>query len=257
MNKIILTLACLFLAVQSGMTKTNSGAIIGKTNTNNAVLVELFTSEGCSSCPPADKVLTALQAQPVPGVEIITLSEHVPYWNNLGWTDPFSQEIFSNRQQHYVSVIKNSSAYTPQMVIDGKTEFVGSNYSRAIHTIKAAALRPKETISLSLPTETSEHLSLKGSVSTSHKGGTCYGAVVEDSLFSSIKAGENSGIRLGHTSVVREWIDMGNVGRTGQLQFEREVPIKNSWNANKLRVVVFLQDPDGQILAVAASPHKQ
>src|SRR5580704_490614 len=114
------------------------------------VVVELFTSEGCSSCPPADLLLRRLEKeQPVPGVEVIPLSEHVDYWNQLGWKDPFSSGRFTDRQRQYADVFHKDGPYTPQMVVDGAPEFVGSDGPRALKTIAEAARRPKASVTLS------------------------------------------------------------------------------------------------------------
>src|SRR6267142_2437088 len=95
--------------------------------TRTPVVVELFTSEGCSSCPPADELLSRMaKQQPIANAEVIALEEHVDYWNELGWVDPFSSREWTARQQVYAGVLGNGNAYTPQMVVDGKTEFVGS-----------------------------------------------------------------------------------------------------------------------------------
>src|SRR5262245_49245421 len=116
------------------------------------VIVELFTSEGCSSCPPADAVLMQLQKdQPVAGAEVIALSEHVDYWNYIGWSDPFSSAAFSARQETYAQAFKRESVYTPQIVVDGQAEVVGSNINKVREAIGNAARLPKADVKISIP----------------------------------------------------------------------------------------------------------
>src|SRR6188472_2787151 len=106
------------------------------------VVIELFTSEGCSSCPPADRVLAQLAESGLDGIPIIALSEHVDYWNRLGWKDPFSAARFTDRQQQYADVLR-SDVYTPQMVVDGRRQLVGSDRASAVDEIRKAAAAQK------------------------------------------------------------------------------------------------------------------
>ena len=111
------------------------------------MLLELFTSEGCSSCPPADRLLETLdRTQPVAGADLIVLSEHVDYWNRLGWTDPFSSALFTQRQQDYVRQFHLDGAYTPQLVVDGQTDVVGSDERAARSAILKAETHSKPAI---------------------------------------------------------------------------------------------------------------
>ena len=119
------------------LTSSTAPRTTGAQTDPSPVLVELFTSEGCSSCPPADEFLTKLQAdQPIPGVQIIGLEEHVDYWNHDGWMDPYSGAEWTTRQQDYTTRLKGGSPYTPQMIVDGQKEFVGNNAKAAVDLIR-------------------------------------------------------------------------------------------------------------------------
>src|SRR5258708_32270766 len=132
---------------------SNSGLACGAglPATRPAVVVELFTAEGCSSCHPADALLGELAKQgAIDGVEIIPLEMHVDYWNRLGWVDPFSSPDFSARQQGYARLANSAEIYTPQMIVNGTDGFVGSDRQRAVAAIRRAAAHAKGTMALEI-----------------------------------------------------------------------------------------------------------
>jgi len=137
----------LWMGLVLGVALGIAGAADRLPEQRQAVLVELFTSEGCSSCPPADVLLERLErSQPVSGAQIVVLSEHVDYWNRIGWADPYSSPAFSARQEQYARHFRTQGPYTPQMVVDGRSEFVGSDARTAESAIRAATKHPKSTI---------------------------------------------------------------------------------------------------------------
>src|SRR5215470_9660542 len=152
-----------------------------------AVLVELFTSEGCSSCPPADKLLGRLRQDLAgSGFEVVPLGFHVDYWNSLGWKDRFSSAEFSRRQEQYARALSTEGPYTPEMVVDGATEFVGSDKDRARAAIAQAAAHSQQAeIDLSASTE---KLTLKASSAVN--GAAVMLAITEDNLSTKVGSGE-------------------------------------------------------------------
>src|SRR5690242_4017290 len=158
------------------------------------VIVELFTSEGCSSCPPADQLLESLdRSQPVPRAEIIALSEHVDYWNHIGWTDPYSSPVFSSRQAVYAHRFQLQGSYTPQMVVDGAVEFVGSDGRRAEAAITAAARLEKIPVVLSASMN-ALHIEVGALPSAAgREKADVYLALARDSGTSNVLRGENQG----------------------------------------------------------------
>lgn len=216
------------------------------------VIVELFTSEGCSDCPPADRLLYALeQMQPVSGAEVIPLEQHVDYWDNEGWRDPFSSAHFTLRQRDYVSAFNLPSAYTPQMVVDGTAQFVGSDSKRALAAIAKAALVPKENPKIERLASDAKagerNLRLRvslaplGAASPKH-GADVLLAVTEDNLASNVTRGENAGLYMNHLAVVRELRVLGRVDSAGGFSATPDVTLAENWKRENLHVVAFVQD---------------
>jgi hypothetical protein len=227
------------------------------------VVVELFTSEGCSSCPPADALLSRLdETQPVAGAEVIALAQHVDYWNYLGWADPFSAHEFSERQGEYAAAFGNEGVYTPQMVVDGGAEFPGSNNGKAFETIARAAREPKAEVSLARAPEQNgagDGLRLAVRVGALPKltdGDTAdvLLVVTEDKLSSNVERGENAGRRLSHVGVVRRLTKIGYVSATSPtFTDEPLVALDKGWRRENLRAVVFLQERTSRRVVGAAS----
>jgi hypothetical protein len=227
------------------------------------VLVELFTSEGCSSCPPADELLMRLEkTQPVPGAEIIALGEHVDYWNRLGWADPYSSAEFSERQRAYARAFRSDTIYTPQMVVDGQAEFVGSDGRKAQDAIAKVARAPKATVQLTRGKnpagEKSNAIQLQVRVENLpavSAGDTAevFLAITESHLHSSVSRGENAGRRLSHTAVVRQLSIIGRVSATTSFTAEPIVTLASGWKQENLRAVVFVQErASRRVLGAAA-----
>ena len=215
------------------------------------VLVELFTSEGCSSCPPADQLLARFQGNRSPnGAEIIPLGFHVDYWNQQGWQDRFSTHSYTQRQETYATRFGLGSPYTPQMVVDGRSEFVGNDSGRAQQVITQAATQPEAAdIQLSWA---GDKLSVHATSGENSKAIEVLLAITEDNLSSNVGAGENQGHVLHHAAVVRELRRLGQL-RDGQFQTELTPKAGKDWKSKDLRVIAFVQYKDGGSILGAAS----
>ena len=215
------------------------------------VIVELFTSEGCSDCPPADALLKQLaEHQPIDGAEIIPLEEHVDYWNHQGWTDPFSSPDFTLRQNDYTAVFPNAGGpYTPQMIVDGRAQFIGSRANEALEQIRAAAAQPKARLLLRLAPGAKAHsynveLRLDPDSATPNASSLdFYLAVTEKGLHSNPNAGENSGAALIHAPVVRQLHKLHSIKFPLAAPVTNTLNLKDNWNTSNLTVVAFLVNP--------------
>jgi hypothetical protein len=197
--------------------------------------VELFTSEGCSSCPPADLLLGILdEKQPVPGADIVVVSEHVDYWNYIGWTDPFSSATYSRRQQDYARRFALESVYTPQMVVDGRSQFIGSDERLAADAILNAAQYPKNTLTLQ---REGERLAIR-SASPFAADVAVVVVVARDRAVSKVARGENRGRELRHVSVSSALVQAGKVRKNRVAELSTDLRP----TAGPERVIAFAQE---------------
>lgn len=216
LGAVALSLGLLLL---SGGRKSSSAAAPAASRTDGGrtpVLVELYTSEGCSDCPPANELLTEFgKTQPVPGAEVIPLALHVDYFNSKSWSDRFSSRDFTARQSLYAAAEGHSQDYTPQMIVDGQEEFVGSDRARAARAIALAARAPKASVRITPGPFASGAVPLKIQVdrlpaSTVGNSVSVYLAVTEDGLQSQVSGGENANHTLRHSAVVRKLTRLGD-----------------------------------------------
>jgi hypothetical protein len=217
------------------------------------ILLELFTSEGCSSCPPADKLLEELDRnQPIANADLIVLSEHVDYWNRLGWIDPNSSKAFSARQVQYSERLHADDVYTPQLVVDGSAQLVGSDRAQAFRAIKIQLNKPKTPIALRA-TATGDTAAVNISIDSigTRSLADIYLVLALDHVRSKVTAGENSGRELTHTSVA---YSMKRVGQVGSQPFSKQIdlPLRAGSKPSETIMVAFAEDvKTGRIVAAA------
>src|SRR5271166_3223640 len=219
------------------------------------VVVELFTSEGCSSCPPADALLVKLSHENPPGpAKLILLGEHVDYWNYIGWTDRFSSATFSERQSNYANRFHLGSVYTPQMVIDGHLQTVGNGAAEVYRDISKAGAEPKPA-KVALRWEPQQKLNIAVQTPASGRAKVLL-AITEDGLSTSVGGGENGGRTLQHAAVVRQLRELGTANN-GQFETSVDASLHSDWNPAKLKAVVLVQETgNGKILGAASLDYK-
>lgn len=241
------------------------------TYTGGPIVIELFTSQGCSSCPPADRVLSLLrQTGQIDGIPIVTLSEHVDYWNRLGWKDPYSKSVFSDRQAAYARAINRSNRiYTPQMVVDGREEFVGHNLRRATEAVRKAAARNRIPLKLTVirsgTASSGSALKLEAVLqvlpsakkenNTKDLAGLSRADVIiaisEDGLGDQVKRGENAGHTLRHDGVIRKLISSGPLKSESDIRTVA-LDLAPEWKTEQVRIVAWLQEQDTRAILGAA-----
>jgi len=222
------------------------------------VLLELFTSEGCSSCPPADEALARLALeQPVAGAEIVPLELHVDYWNSLGWADPFSLPEATTRQERYAATAAapgyTGQLFTPQMVVDGTRSFVG-NRQLAVQAVTEALGRQKRLVHTELRAVPGGVDVVLDIAPGEEKGLGLWLVLTESGLSSKVTRGENRGRLLAHAPVVRSLEQVAVVSEKGWTGSVR-LPIAQAWRREGLRVVAFVQERRGGRVVGVGTAH--
>jgi len=224
--------------------------------TSTPVLVELFTSEGCSSCPPADALLKRLdRTQPLEGAQLIVLSEHVTYWNHDGWVDRYSSDQLTDRQADYVRHFGVDGSYTPEMVVDGESEFVPANAAKTQQALEKARSEPKLTVRVpSVSIQSPDAMKARVEVdalpeSFKVRKAEVYIVIALRQAESQVAHGENGGKHLSHVNVVRKLTKIGNVEKGKSFADDVQLKLSAGDEPSNIRVIAFVQQPGaGKIL---------
>jgi len=222
------------------------------------VLVELFTSEGCSSCPPADTMLEKMDTyQPIEGAQLIVLSEHVDYWDHDGWKDPNSSAALTERQNFYEAVLGEKTSFTPQFVVDGSNGLRQGDPQRLEDTLKKAAAVPKVAVRIDgVNVDASNPSLLRAHISTDANSGThnadVYVAVALEHVESQVSRGENNGRHLTHVAVVQQITKVGKLPKGKNFDQQVQLKLKPGEDSKNLRIVAFIQESGpGKVLGAA------
>jgi len=220
-----------------------------QTGPKTTALVELYTSEGCSSCPPADKRLSEFPSRDYGLERVVPISLHVDYWDNLGWKEPFAQHQFSERQSWLVRANGHKTVFTPHFFVSGK-EVLDWREDLADALNRITAARALASIRIRAARTPSGALAVEASATSlvSNAPLVLFVALTEDRITSSVSAGENRGVMLSHDHVVRQWI--GPIAmKDGHVDFRQAVTLRPDWKSAQLGVAGFVQDSrTGQVL---------
>ena len=224
---------------------------------HRVTVLELYTSEGCSSCPPADRWLSSLPKRGVGLDSAVLLAFHVDYWNQLGWADRFSQARFSQRQHEVAGRNRSRQVYTPQLLLDGRTLRAGSlpddlddrlrsiNAEQARATIRAEIVREPSAFQVNVDAEVI--------AATTPANADVWLAAFENDLSSAVSRGENAGVLLKHDFVVRDLVGPFSIASTGRRRVEQRIEPARDWDLRHIGLAVFVQDRNnGEVLQAAA-----
>lgn len=222
------------------------------------ILVELFTSEGCSSCPPADALLQRMDTStPIAGAHLIVLSEHVDYWDHDGWKDPNSSAALTERQAAYVQTLGLKTPYTPQIIVDGTREARANNPQQLNQVLQDAAATPKVPLRIGeVSVEAGNPAVLRTRIEadgeSDKRNADVYVAIALDRVESQVLHGENGGRHLTHVAVVVQVIKIGKLSKGKQFGETVQLKLKPGTDPRNVRIIAFVQEPGpGRVLGAA------
>lgn len=252
-NKALLLIIGLLASTSSSAQTASSCS--SKSGDFTTALLELYTSEGCSSCPPADRWLATLGSGGLAPNRVVLLALHVDYWNDLGWEDPFAKKTYTQRQYTLAKINKARTVYTPQLILSGH-DLPRWRYNTETSVQRINAEPPRANISLKLSREARQIEVTANADAKSYRGhGEMYLALYENNLVRHIEAGENQGLTLHHDFVVRRLIGPVPLDKIGEAYFAQRIDLDESWKSDDLGVAAFVQDRDnGEILQALALP---
>jgi hypothetical protein len=219
------------------------------------ILMELFTSEGCSSCPPIDAWAARLdQYQPVARGQLILLSEHVDYWDHDGWKDPYSSALLTERQDEYAHMLGLSQVYTPQLIVDGDIELHPWKTDEVKASLDKAAETPMVAVRIEGAVLAGDELTgkVEADGSSEKRGGDIFVAVALEKTETDVLGGENNGKKLTHVAVVKDLVKVGKLSKGKNFDGAFRVKLWPGANAANMRLVAFVQESGpGKVLGVA------
>ena len=220
-----------------------------RSGTRTAALVELYTSEGCSSCPPAEQQLGRLAQVLDAGADAVPLALHVGYWDELGWKDAYAQTAFGERQQWLVAANRQNTVYTPQFFVAGSAVRDWPDGLRdQVQEINARPATARIRVQAKAQDDAVLSLQIEAATVAGASSAALYLALAESGLVATVARGENGGRTLAHEHVVRAWIGPLAVTDDG-LSLRRALPLAADWNRARLEVIAFIQDTNnGRVL---------
>lgn len=253
MNSSAFAICIIAAASTTALPPAAIAACDARSGQKTAALVELYTSEGCSSCPPADQQLNGLRRALDPAAAAVPLALHVGYWDYIGWKDPYAQAVFGERQNWLVRANLHQTIYTPQFFVNGaESRSWRGGLLEQVRRVNALPAAAAIRLRASIAANGALALDAEATARVGDEPAALYVALAESGLVSKVTRGENSGVTLTHDHVVRAWIGPVILG-AGTVRVQRQIALPAGWNRARLELVAFVQDERTGVVLQALS----